>query len=190
VADTSNLTPKRERDIHYYRQRFKNRVFEKLVSFFLKEAEGRGITRKDVAMLLRKDPAQVSRWLSSPGNLPLDTISDLLLALDAEVEPISIVRFADKKAPNYAHPMIDRIIGRQVLPPSHGASFSPDAASVTLLRRDQAIRGNRTGEERNSSLGHSSKKGALASIIFDPEQDLQNRDYFSSTKMSAVDLVK
>lgn len=110
MANTLNTSIKRERDIHYYRQRFKNRVYEKLVSFFAKEAERTGVTKKDIASRLKKDPAQVTRWLASPGNLTLDTISDLLLALDAEVEPITIVRFADRRPANYAHPLVSRIV--------------------------------------------------------------------------------
>ena len=49
------------------------------------------MSRKDIAAKLRKDPAQITRWLSSPTNLTLDTISDLLLACGAECE-FSIVR--------------------------------------------------------------------------------------------------
>lgn len=101
--------PKRGRDIYYYRQRLKNRVFSKLLSFFVEEAKRTGVTKKDVAERLKRDPAQITRWLSNPSNLTLDTISDILLALDAEAEPPQIVRFADRAAPNYAHQLIARI---------------------------------------------------------------------------------
>jgi transcriptional regulator with XRE-family HTH domain len=95
------LKTKSDRDIFYYRQRMKNRVFAKLVQFFAEEAERTGITKKDISKILRKDPAQITRWLSAPTNLTLDTISDLLLALDAEID-ISVIRFSDREKRNDA----------------------------------------------------------------------------------------
>jgi transcriptional regulator with XRE-family HTH domain len=107
VGNTSNkIVLKRARDIYYYRQRFKNRVFGRIVLFFAEEAERRGFTRKDIALSLNRDPAQVSRWLSGPSNMTLDTISDLLLAMDAEIETPKIIRFSDRSKSNYAHPLI------------------------------------------------------------------------------------
>lgn len=38
------------------------------------------------AAALEKDPAQITRWLSAPSNFELDTLSDILLALGAEME--------------------------------------------------------------------------------------------------------
>ena len=99
------------RDIEYYRTRFQNRVFAKLVDFITTEAQRDHITKKEMAERLGKDPGQLSRLLSQPSNLTLDTISDLLLALNAEAEPPEIARFADKRAPNFVHPLISRITG-------------------------------------------------------------------------------
>jgi hypothetical protein len=100
------------RDLAYYRRRQQNRVFAKLAAFFANEAEHGRITRKEIAEKLSKDPAQITRWLSTPSNLTLDTISDLLLAMNAEVDH-QIVRFADRPKPNYAHPMIAPYVGLQ-----------------------------------------------------------------------------
>jgi transcriptional regulator with XRE-family HTH domain len=111
MADTSKTEVKRLRDIHYFRQRFRNRVFGRLAAFFAEEAERSGVTRKDIASRLGRDPSQITRWLSQPSNLTIETISDLLLALDAEPEPPEIVRFSERVAPNYAHPLIARVMG-------------------------------------------------------------------------------
>lgn len=96
-----------DREIAYYRQRLRNRVFAALAQFFAAEAERRGLTKRDIAQWLRRDPALITRWLSAPGNLTLDTISDLLLALDAEMDP-AIVSFADRRTPpsDAVHPLI------------------------------------------------------------------------------------
>src|SRR5579859_1071833 len=99
MENTSKLNAMKRRDVSYYRQRQKNRVFTELVQFFAQEAERRGITKKDLAAALGKDPAQITRLLSAPANLELDTLSDFLLALDAEMDH-KIVRFKDRPKPN------------------------------------------------------------------------------------------
>lgn len=93
MANTSN-EPLSERDIYYFRQRFQNRVFQAVVAYFADRAETLGVTKKQIAERLGKDPAQITRWLSGPGNLTLDTVSDLLLALDAEMSS-DVVPFDD-----------------------------------------------------------------------------------------------
>lgn len=104
----------KRRDLAYYRQRQKNRVFTSLVEFFAKEAERRGVTKKQLAEALSKDPSQITRWLSAPSNFELDTLSDILLALDAEMDT-RIVRFADRAKPNYAHPLVAVHIGKETV---------------------------------------------------------------------------
>jgi hypothetical protein len=97
-----------DRDIFYYRQRSKNRLFEALTSFFADEAKRRGISKKDIAECLKKDPALITRWLTAPSNLTLDTISDLLLSLGAEMDYV-VAKFADRPRPNEMHPLIARL---------------------------------------------------------------------------------
>ena len=104
MKSSTRNAAKTNRDISYYRQRYKNRVFSKIVSFVAEQAQREQMTKKDIAEKLNKDPALISRWLSQPSNLTLDTISDLLLALDAEAEPPEIMLFKDKPAPNYMNP--------------------------------------------------------------------------------------
>ena len=109
MANTSKVNPLAEREIYYYRQRLKNRFFEALTSFFAQEAEGRHLTKRVLAEKLKRDPAQITRWLSEPSNLTLETISDLLLGLEAEMDP-QITRFADRPKANFVHPLIARIL--------------------------------------------------------------------------------
>jgi hypothetical protein len=92
------------RDIAYYRRRNQNRQFAELATFFAQEAENGRTTRKEIAALLGKDPSQITRWLSSPSNLESDTVSDLLLAMGAEMDH-RIMRFADRPTSNYEHPV-------------------------------------------------------------------------------------
>lgn len=95
----------RRRDVAYYRRRQQNRVYAALTKFLDEEFAAGRISRKELADKLAKNPSQISRWLAAPSNLELDTLSDLLLAMDAEMDH-SIVRFKDRLRANYMHPMI------------------------------------------------------------------------------------
>lgn len=97
------------RDIAYYRQRNRNRLLEHLHVFFSDEAESTGITKKDIADILDKDPAQITRWLSAPGNLTVDTISDILFAMRAEMD-YQIVKFEDRREANFQHPLVGYLL--------------------------------------------------------------------------------
>jgi transcriptional regulator with XRE-family HTH domain len=106
------------RDISYYRQRYKNRFHAKLVSWINETAQRDHVTQKDIAERLNKDPAAISRLLSEPSNLTLETVSDILLAFDAEAEPPEIIEFRDRRPANYVHPLIARVTdSRAQIPP-------------------------------------------------------------------------
>jgi hypothetical protein len=109
MENTSKLPALSDRDIFYYRQRSKNRLFEALTSFFAEEAERRGITKRDIAECLRRDPALITRWLSAPSNLTIDTVSDFLLSLGAEMD-YAVARFHDRSRPNAMHPLIAKVV--------------------------------------------------------------------------------
>lgn len=96
MANTSKTDTPGRRDLAYYRQRQRNRVFTALAKFFAEEAAAGKITKKELATKLAKDPSQITRLLSAPSNLELDTISDYLLAMGAEMDH-SIVRFVDRE---------------------------------------------------------------------------------------------
>jgi transcriptional regulator with XRE-family HTH domain len=98
-------SPLKRRDVAYYRQRQKNRVFTALAAFFASEAARGNITKKELANRLGKDPSQITRWLSAPSNFELDTLSDILLAMGAEMDH-EIVCFSDRHKQNYVHPAI------------------------------------------------------------------------------------
>jgi len=108
MVNIGRTEPIPEREIAYFRQRQKNSVLNHIATFFAEEAERNGITRKLIADKLQKDPSQITRWLSAPGNVTLDTISDILLALDAEMEH-RVVRFRDKPSANYEHPLLQSL---------------------------------------------------------------------------------
>ena len=50
----------------------------------LAAAEARGVKRSDIAARLGKSPSRLSKLLAAPGNWTLDTVTELLVAIDRE----------------------------------------------------------------------------------------------------------
>jgi len=75
-----------DRKIRFQRRLQRNQVFSEILGYFAKVAKETGIKKGDLAIRLGKDPAQISRWFAEPANLTLDTISDLMLALNARLD--------------------------------------------------------------------------------------------------------
>src|SRR5258708_29575468 len=59
--------------------RTRSRMFNLIRREFAKS----GITKAELADRLGKGPDQISHWLSSPGNLTIDTVGQLLFAISA-----------------------------------------------------------------------------------------------------------
>lgn len=104
MENTSKTGTLAKRDIFYFRQRQKNRVFADICAFFAEEAAKGHINKRKLAEKISCDPALITRWLSAPSNLTLDTISDLLLGLDAEMDH-RIVRFKEREIDKDIHPL-------------------------------------------------------------------------------------
>ncbi len=62
----------------YFRARNRNRLYDLVMQEFVAS----GITRATLARRLKRRPEVVSRLLGAPGNWTLDTVSDLLFAID------------------------------------------------------------------------------------------------------------
>jgi hypothetical protein len=132
MGNISKNDPISERDIAYHRRRYKNRVFSQIVSFFEEAAAREGLTKRDIAERLDRDPATITRWLTASSNLTLDTVSDLLLALGGEMDSRA-VRFVDRSEANYQHPIMGKILGlKRQKPPT--PSSPPDGIVKPLHR--------------------------------------------------------
>jgi hypothetical protein len=91
-------------DKAYFQRRQKNRAYEAVFKRFTQLAGDDELTRAQIARRLKKRPEQITRLLSGPGNWELDTISDLLLAMDAELD-FRVAPLDERPTPNYAHPL-------------------------------------------------------------------------------------
>jgi hypothetical protein len=77
----------------YFQERLRNRLYNLILGEFVHK---KNLSQKTLAYRIGKGPDQINRWLSSPGNWTLDTVSDLLLGIcGAELNP-SINRLTDQ----------------------------------------------------------------------------------------------
>jgi hypothetical protein len=89
----------------YFQERFRNRLFEFLVTEFEKRrADDPEFTQAALAKRLEKRPEQINRWLSAPSNLTADTLSDLLLGIRAAEPEIGATVLSEKVPQNYREP--------------------------------------------------------------------------------------
>ena len=86
-----------ENKLFYFRRRQRNRFHEALLKMFMRLREEGHFSKGDLARRSHKDAAQITRILASPTNLTLDTISDVLLAMDCELEP-TIMTFDERRS--------------------------------------------------------------------------------------------
>jgi hypothetical protein len=108
----------------YFQERLRNRIY----SLLLEEFVHRNLTQKTLANRIGKGPEQINRWLSSPGNWTIDTISDLLLGISGSELALSISNIADQLPSNSYGPVwinagsIETNISQQNIPISDAQS--------------------------------------------------------------------
>ena len=84
----------------YFQERLRNRIYSLILEEFVHKSEVENLTQKTLANRIGKGPDQINRWLSSPGNWTIDTISDLLLGISGSELALSISKIADQLPSN------------------------------------------------------------------------------------------
>ena len=86
----------------YFGQRLRGRIYQLVLESFLR-AEKRGLTKARLARRIGKTPDVVNRWLGSPSNLQIDTLSDLMLGIAAEEVHLTSASPFGQSPHNYSH---------------------------------------------------------------------------------------
>lgn len=126
----------------YYQQRFRNRLYEKVIHAIEEEAARSGLQRKTLAERIGKSPASLSRILAGPGNWELDTLSDLLFAVGAELD-FHVVKLNERTPANHFHPLNGEILRFEATQNAHGAidgAMARSKATVTWTKPLEAAR--------------------------------------------------
>jgi hypothetical protein len=89
--------------LSYFRERLRNRIHQFLLREFMTRQQ-EGLTQADVARILGRRPEQINRWLGTPGNCTLDTVSDLLLAISKAELELNADPLEGRAARNYRAP--------------------------------------------------------------------------------------
>jgi hypothetical protein len=84
----------------YMRARHRGHIY----NLVLKEFKDSGINQAMLADRLNKKPEVISRWLGSPGNWTIDTVSDLLYAISGAEAAYTVNYPHDEPTHNYCAP--------------------------------------------------------------------------------------
>ena len=90
----------------YFQQRNQNRIYEIMVKFIETYCVTNQVRKRDLAQAIGVSPSQLSHWLAGPANWTIDTVSDLLFAVSAEMD-YAITPFSERVRANYFHPLVN-----------------------------------------------------------------------------------
>ena len=108
IPDWQSDEPLSQDQITYFRHHLRNMVYGDIIGAFAKAAEEDGVTRASICDRNGMDRSQLTRLLSAPSNMQLDTISTFLLGIGATLE--TNVIFEKERVPsNYTHWLLDAL---------------------------------------------------------------------------------
>ena len=87
--------------LSYFRERFRDRLYDLVMEEFLKKDAEAGLTRAEVARRIGRRPEQITRWFGAPGNWTLETVSDLLLAIAKSEPEVNLLPLKGRPVRNY-----------------------------------------------------------------------------------------
>ena len=87
--------------LSYFRERFRDRLYDLVMEEFLKQDAETGLTRAEVARRIGRRPEQITRWFGAPGNWTLETVSDLLLAVAGAEPDVDLLPLEGRPVRNY-----------------------------------------------------------------------------------------
>lgn len=145
ISQTSNLSSEVDTvplaKLAYFRQRLKNRMHQLVLREF-RRLERMGLSRAELARRIHRKPEQITRWLGSPSNWTLDTLSDLMIAMGGEPD----MYFAAPGQKALAEPA-----PAATLAPTSTANYPPATPHLSMLLPAASNSGDRSGLLRGAS---------------------------------------
>ena len=92
--------------LSYFRERFRDRLYDLVVEEFVKQNAENNLTRAEVARRIGRRPEQITRWFGAPGNWTLETVSDLLLAIAKSEPDVRLLPLEGRHVRNYRSPSL------------------------------------------------------------------------------------
>jgi hypothetical protein len=90
-------------DLAYFQAQTRNLLHELVLTEFFRLVDEKGFTKTDLAKRIGRDKAQITRWLRSPTNLQIETVSDLLAGMAGYLDP-NFIRIQDLPVRNQQEP--------------------------------------------------------------------------------------
>jgi hypothetical protein len=94
LNEVQGSKPISARTREFQHRRFQNRIYRFLSRAF-REQQRKGLTKKELAKRIDSRPEQITRWLSIPSNLTLNTVCDLLLGMAMDLDDPSATPLED-----------------------------------------------------------------------------------------------
>lgn len=88
----NNLGKVDERGLRSNQRLLKNFIFNKILAYYTSLAEQEGVSQRVLADRIGMDYGRLNKLLRAPSNLTLDTLSDLLTAMNATIDGFPIVK--------------------------------------------------------------------------------------------------
>lgn len=82
----------------YFRERLRDRLHSAILAAFERRSKS-GFKQADLATRIHRTRAQITRWLSTPSNLTLDSISDLMVGLAMDFDSFPFTPIEETVAP-------------------------------------------------------------------------------------------
>lgn len=86
----------------YFQERLRERIYDFIIGLFLAEQRN-GLNKAKLARRIGKKAEVVNRWLGAPSNLTLDTVSDLLIGINAQELTLGSASLLSRSPVNYEH---------------------------------------------------------------------------------------
>ena len=140
--------------LSYFRERFRDRLYDLVIEEFLKQRAESDLTQAEVARRIGRRPEQITRWFGAPGNWTLETVSDLLLAI-AKSEPDVILLPLEGRA--------NRNYRGQDLPTQYLSEPESSQLPQSAIRANEKQEGL-SARDRTIEFSRNRHSGRLASI--------------------------